>query len=81
MKRICLLLCLLLLLASAFACATMPRQCNYARPQANYNEDYYKCQMLAQTKLSNAGNTKSMGGMVPLWHSDCMAQLGWETCR
>jgi hypothetical protein len=82
MEKICLLISLLLLLACVSACsATMPRQCNYSRPQANYNEDYYRCEMLAQTKLQNTGDTKSMGGMVPLWHSDCMAQLGWQTCR
>jgi starvation-inducible outer membrane lipoprotein len=82
MKKTCLLFMMLLLpLFALSACATIPRQCNYARPHANYSEDRYRCQMLAETKLQNTGDPRRMGGMVPLWQTDCMSQLGWQNCR
>jgi len=82
MKKTCLLFIVLLLPLFALpACGLDAPQCNYGRPNANYSEDSYRCQMLAETKLQNTGNPSRMGGMVPLWHSDCMGQLGWHSCR
>ena len=81
MKTICLLASLLMLLALAPACLTVPRQCNYGRPNANYNEDRYRCQMLAEAKRMNTGDPSKYYGMKSLWVTDCLAQLGWQTCR
>jgi hypothetical protein len=80
MRKTCLLIGLLMLLGLSAACME-PRQCNYARPDASFNDDHYKCQMLAETKRMGSNDPNRHYNFGAQWVSDCMAQLGWHACR
>jgi hypothetical protein len=84
MKKTCLLFMILLLPIFALsACATTtPRQCNYERPHANYNEDQYRCLKMADMMYQNSGNHKRYPGQgYGSSVTGCMAMLGWVDCR
>jgi hypothetical protein len=80
MKNICMLISLLMLFAFASACGIGARRiCNYQYPQANYQQDDYQCQMLAEAKRANTGHPEKYPSS--LWYTDCMYARGWQTCR
>jgi len=80
MKKTCLLISLLMLLGLSAACMET-KQCNYGNPDASFNDDLYSCQMLAETKRMSSSDPNLHYRMGAQWVSDCMAKLGWRTCR